>query len=151
MKTKFTILAVLISMIGYSQWTFKTIKSDFDGTFKKAFTETNNSGYLFLEEGFNKESIFFGLRGSYFCEESTHIDIVFKINGQNKKYQLTGSKSSDSTMYFFSDEEELTEEFWNDFKIASSCIIRVNQEYCRDDYYSFSMKGSNLALSFFSK
>ena len=133
------------TFITFGQWTYKNIKSDFDGTFKKAYTETNNNGYLMLEKGQNFP--FFALRGTYFCDENTTIDIVLMCNGVNKKYEVSASKSGDSRLYYFNDDI-WTDDFIADFKSASKCLIRVNQSHCTTDYYQFKMTNSSAAYNF---
>jgi hypothetical protein len=152
-----TLFMCLTTIMTHGQWTYKTINSDFDGAFKKAYTEINNGGYLMMEVGTssNDDTIqiivpFFALSGSYFCDDYTNIDFVFIVNGINKKYELTGIKSSDSKLYFFN-ESIWTNEFIKDFKSASKCSIRVNQDYCEDDYYQFNFSGSTNAYNFIVK
>lgn len=132
----------------FGQWTYKHIKSDFDGTFKKAYTQINNGGFLLMEKG--DKFPFFALSGSYFCDDTASIDFVLVCNGVNKKYDIVGTKSKDSKYYYF-DEEVWTEEFINDFKSASKCLIRVNQEYCSSDYYQFNMSNSTASFNFINK
>lgn len=52
MKSKIILLAILlITFTAHSQWTYKTISNGFDDPFKKAYTETNNSGWLAMQCG----------------------------------------------------------------------------------------------------
>lgn len=149
MKTRIITLAMFATtFMSFGQWTYKSIKSDFDGTFKKAYTETSNSGYLMLEKG--ESAPFFALKGSYFCDDTTIVDLIFVCNGVNKKYQLSAIKSKDGRLYYFS-EDAWTEEFTIDFKSASRCLIRVNQSYCTSDYYEFKMTNSSAAYDFITK
>jgi hypothetical protein len=143
-------IALMTTSLCFSQWTNKTINSDFDGTFKKSYTETNNRGFLAMEQGISSDMPLLYLCGSYFCDDSANIDLVFTVSGESKRYNLRASKSRDSKYYFFSDDI-WTDEFINDFKTASKCLIRVNQEYCQADYYSFNMSGSTSALNFLKR
>ena len=150
-------LIMLFTMVSYGQWTYKTINSEFDGSFKKAYTQTNNGGYLMMEVGnstyndtIEVKRPFLALKGTYFCDDYTQIDFVLVVNGVNKKYDLRGTKSNDSRMYYF-DDGIWTDEFINDFKSASSCSLRVNQDYCTNDYYKFNMSGSTSAFNFITK
>jgi len=74
------------------------------------------------------------------------LNFVLTVNGVFKKYVLRGKKSNDSRIYFF--EGIWTDEFTKDFKSASKCSIRVNQDYCNDDYYIFNFSGSTAAYNF---
>jgi len=191
-----TLIYLQLSTSTFSQWTSKTIESTFDGNFKKSYTQTNNNGFLFMEEGniktdgvyifknkqtgdtllvtqdehyknydslikYNtfieirqipngKKVPFFGLRGSYFCDDFCYIDFVLFVGNEKKIYQLRARKSSDSKYYYFQDII-WTDEFILHFKSASKCSIRVNQDYCDDDYYEFNMSGSTLAYNFITK
>jgi len=149
MKKLFLLLTIVATNFAFGQWTSKTIKSDFDGSFKKAYTQTSGSGRLIMESATEEypNAPFFALSGSYFCDDSAYIDFVLTVNGEGKKYQLKASKSRDSRMYYF-DESVWTDEFILDFKTASRCLIRVNQEYCTNDYYEFNMSGSTQAYNF---
>ena len=156
-KIKLLALLMCISTFTFGQWVYRTINSEFDGVFKKAYTNTNNRGFLLMEVGESTfvDSVeikrpFLALQGSYFCDETTIVDFVLVVNGVNKKYELLGSKSSDSRLYYF-DESIWTDEFTKDFKTASKCSIRVNQEHCTDDYYVFNFYSSKAAYNFITK
>lgn len=158
-KTVITILsAVALSVVpAYGQWTYKTINSDFDGYFKKAYTKESNSGHLIMEEGdpYIKDGVkvnrpFLAIKGSYYCDDYANIDFVFVVDGVNVKYTLKGTKTKDSSIYYF-DESIWTDEFIKDFQSASKCLVRVNQDYCQDDYYEFSFSGSTAAYNFIVK
>ena len=153
--TMMTLMMCLMTSVVFGQWTYKTINSKSDGSFKKAYTKTNNRGYLVMEVGdsaYNdtiKSNIpFLSLWGSCFCDAS-YIDFVLVVNGENKKYKLTG-RAFDNSVYYF-DESMWTDEFIKDFKSASKCSIRVNQDYCTDDYYQFDFSGSAAAYDFITK
>lgn len=59
MNTKFTLLTTLLltTCTTFGQWTYKTISNGFDDPFKKAFTATNNNGWLAMEAGESQEVI----------------------------------------------------------------------------------------------
>ena len=140
----------LMTSVVFGQWTYKTINSKSDGSFKKAYTKTNNGGYLVMEVGDSAyNSPFLSLWGSCFCDAS-YIDFVLVVNGVNKKYKLIGIRSRDGRAYYFN-TSIWTDEFIKDFKSASKCSIRVNQDYCTDDYYQFDFSGSAAAYDFITK
>ena len=149
-----TLMMCLMSSVVFGQWTYKTINSKSDGSFKKAYTKTNNRGYLVMEVGdstYNdtiKSNIpFLSLWGSSFCDAS-YIDFVLVVNGENKKYKLTGRAFANRIYYF--DESIWTDEFIKDFKSASTCSIRV-QNQCHDYHYQFDFSGSTAAYDFITK
>lgn len=247
------IMFVFITTTSHGQWTYKIINSAFDGSFKKAYTATNNNGVLMMEVdeviteanieylrkdtsfaiigyvskrlvnrindldsnlykvdksdnvpvwdnvsigsanmlGFAKGDIsliedvdnkfykvktttankiiydsikhesrrfnvpILYLKGLYFCDDGAYIDFVFVVNGVNKKYILFGSKIKSNTYVFqkskWSDEFIWSDDFTKDFKNASKCLIRVNQEYCDDVYYEFNFSGSTAAYNYITR
>ena len=143
-----TLMMCLMTSVVFGQWTYKTINSKSDGSFKKAYTKTNNRGYLVMEVGDSAYNIpFLSLWGSSFCDAS-YIDFVLVVNGENKKYKLTGRAFANRIYYF--DESIWTDEFIKDFKSASTCSIRV-QNQCHDYYYQFDFSGSTAAYDFITK
>ena len=152
--TMTTLMMCLMTSVVFGQWTYGTINSKFDGSFKKAYTKTNNDGYLEMGVGdhtysgtikSNRPSL--TLHGSYFCDDYAYIDFVFVVNGVNKKYKLTGCKSGDNRIYYFGGTI-WTDEFIKDFKSASKCSITVHQYPCHDIYYQFDFSGSTVAYNF---
>ena len=152
-----TLMMCLMTSVVFGQWTEKTINSKPDGPVKKAHTKTNNGGYLVMEVGdstYNdtiKSNIpFLSLwtrRRSSFCDVS-YIDFVLVVNGENKKYKLTGRAFANSVYYF--DESIWTDEFIKDFKSASKCFIRVQYQWC-DYHYQFDFSGSAAAYDYITK
>tara|TARA_R110000868_G_scaffold56134_4_gene174042 strand:- start:201 stop:653 length:453 start_codon:yes stop_codon:yes gene_type:complete len=150
MKNVLMIMALMMCLVANGQWTYKIIHSDFDGSFKRSFTATNNNGFLMMEESDTVNKPFLGLSGSYFCDDETLIEFVLVVKGVNKLYKIDAMKSGDSEMYYINDSI-WTDEFVNDFKSASKCSIRVNQSYCTDEYYTFSFSGSTAAFNFITQ
>jgi hypothetical protein len=131
-----------------AQWTYKTIDNGFDEAYKVSWTETDNSGYLKLENVEGK--IAFYISGGYYCDELVNVDLVFVVDGQNKKYSLKVSRSENSKSIFLT-WDLLGESFAEDFKKASTCKVRVNESFCTSEMYSFSMVSSKTALEFMLK
>jgi len=148
MKTKMITLAMCATtFMSFAQWTYKNVNSDFDGTFKKAYTQINNNGFLGMEKD---DKPFLFLYGTYFCDDTAYVDLVFHVNGNKKLYSLYVTKSTDSHYYYF-EKDIWTEEFTKDFKDASKCYIRVNQSHCTKDYYQFIMTNSSAAYNFINE
>ena len=154
--TMMTLMMCLMTSVVFGQWAYKTTNSEFDDPSKIAYTETNNRGRLMMAVGgstyigttkINRPILALG--GSYFCDDYTYVDFILVVNGENKKYKLIG-RAFTNRMYYF-DESIWTDEFIKDFKSASKCSIRVNQDYCTDDYYQFDFSGSTAAYDFITK
>lgn len=137
---------LLLSMhCALAQWTYKTVQNGFDDPFRKAYTQTNNGGFLAMEEDVEQPLLY--LYGTYFCDDLIEVDMVFQTPSGDKKYRLESYKSKDSKILFF-DQSLANEEFVSDFKSATRVRIRVNESHCRNEYYEFSMSGSTKALQF---
>lgn len=57
MKISLVLLGLLAQISVFSQWTYKTISNGFDEPFKKAYTVTNNGGWLAMQEGTLQEVV----------------------------------------------------------------------------------------------
>ena len=138
---------VLLSSIGsaYSQWSFEYVKNDFDEPYRIAYTTQNNSAILKLENVYG--AIFFYIQGSYYCDENPLIDLVFVVNGENVRYNIIGQKSDKDDVIFFTGDL-MNEEMVESFKKCSTLKIRVNENYCTSETYSFNMSKSTSALTY---
>lgn len=150
MKNVLIMITLMMCLVANGQWTNKIIHSDFDGSFKRSFTATNNYGFLMMEEGDTVNKPFLGLSGIYFYDDETFIDFVLIVKGINKSYQIDAELNEDSDMYYI-DESIWTDEFVTDFKSASRCSIRVNQSNSRDMYYTFNFSRSTAAFNFITQ
>lgn len=155
-----TLVMCLIGFTAMSQWTYKMIDNNFDEPFKRAYVyDSDNRGYIILEEGLplpmdttfeNMVNVpYIRIMGTYFCDDVAAIDMTLVVKGINKKYILYGSKS-EKNIYEVS-AANWTVDMIKDFKIASKCYLRVNQEYCDNDIYEFNMAGSTAAFNFITK
>lgn len=164
-KLLFTTLLTLISCSVFSQWTTKTIKNGFDEPFRKAYTVTNNYGWLSMESGYEQTEVInpndstksmltlplLYLNGSYFCDDNPDVDIVFVVAGVDKKWTVSTDKSSDSEILFFPSDLFSNPKFKSDFLSASKVRVRVNESHCSSDYYTFGMSGSTASYNFIVK
>jgi hypothetical protein len=146
MKKLFFTLAVIFSVsMAYSQWSYELIKNDFDDPYRIAYTTSNNSAYLKLENV--DGSIFFYIQGGYYCDDNPSVDLVFVVNGESIKYSIEGLKSSSSDIIFFTNDL-INNEMYDSFKKCSSLKIRVTESYCQSETYTFSMSKSTSAVTF---
>jgi hypothetical protein len=145
-KTILTLgLGLALNFTASAQWTYKTVSDDFDGSFKIAYTESNNDAWLKLQA--SDGDVAFFIRGGYYCGEKPTVDLIFLVNGEPKKYTVTGITSSDRKIVFidlYLNKSDMLESFKN----ASSVKIRINQDVCTDDTYIFNMKNSGAAFDF---
>lgn len=100
------------------------------------------------------------LLGARISGSSCKVDIVLMVNGERKHYTHTGNthtKYKGVELYrikfklFNGVYTPVDSDFYNDFKAASTIRVRVSCEYCDDQYYEFSQKGSTAALNYILK
>lgn len=128
-----------------AQWSYQTVDNSFDEPYKIANSNRNNNAILKLENVYG--DIAFYLQGGYFCDEEPTVEMIFIVNGQNKKYYLSATKSADNTCLFLI--ENLAESnIFTDFKACSSMKIRVNESYCQTEVYTFNMAKSTTAFNY---
>jgi hypothetical protein len=146
---------ILLTLITFSsaylsgQWVTRNVDNGIDDPYRITYcSDTRNVGLLKLEE--NEGDIAFYLGGSYFCSDNPIIDIGIIVNGKSVKYNLIGRKSRDSKTVFLIDNllSEDNTDFLSDFKKATELKLRVNEETCTDEYYTFKMTGSSRAINF---
>ena len=135
----------LVSLLSYSQWSYETVNNGFDDPYPIAYTSPNNTSILKLENV--DDYIYFYLQGGYFCDEYPNVDLVFVVNGVNKKYTLQGRKNGQSDAVFFT-TDLVNDEMLIDFKQCSVLKVRIVESYCDNSTYSFNMGKSTSALNF---
>ncbi len=141
MKTIILTLALFCAKSLTAQWTYKEITDGFDDPYRVAYTESDGSAYLKLENSDGKIAFF--VKGGYQC------DFVFSNATETFKASLIGYKSESSDIVFFTfDLLAESEEFISWFKKCSKVKIRVNESYCTTSYYEFNMGKSSSALEF---
>jgi hypothetical protein len=65
------IVTVGLMLVGFNssaQWTYQVVDNGFDEKYRIAYTETNNNGFLKLENV--DGDVLFYLRGGYFCDDN---------------------------------------------------------------------------------
>ena len=142
------IVTVGLMLIGFNssaQWTYQSVDNGFDNRYRIAYTEKNNNAILKLENV--DGDIIFYLQGGYFCDETPNIDLVFIVNGENKKYSTSSVKSDDNSCLFFITDLTSSDMF-EDFKNCTSLKIRVNESYCDTEVYNFNMSKSTTAYNY---
>ena len=156
MKKLFVIFMMFAGANAFAQWTYKTVDSPFDGSFKKAYAYSRGGGAVMLEDGGHVRSSdgynypYLILTSGYFCNSESLIEFVFVVNGENKKYDGIGYVNGDKDALII-DSYIWNPDFEADFKNASKLFVRVNNDVCDDDYYEVNMSGSTAAYNFIVK
>jgi hypothetical protein len=139
------IMFILNSSSFNAQWAYQTVDNGFDEKYRIAYTETNNNGFLKLENV--DGDVLFYLRGGYFCDDNPNVDLAFMVNGESKKYSFNCVKSNDNTCLFFI-LDLATSNVFEDFKACTSLKVRVNESYCDTEVYNFNMSKSTTAFNY---
>ena len=145
MKTLLLTVGLALSYTASAQWKYEKIDNGFDDAYKIAYTETNNDGWLKLEN--DEGQIFFYISGGYTCDDNLTVDLSFLVNGVYKKYTCNATTSeSRKSVYFINDL--LNADCLADFKACTILKVRVNDTACASETYEFKMSGSTSALNF---
>tara|TARA_B110000879_G_scaffold171464_1_gene222347 strand:- start:540 stop:1124 length:585 start_codon:yes stop_codon:yes gene_type:complete len=150
----------LVSKTVDEEKTIKDVKIWFDTTYKTKYypefpdgivdtiiNERREYKYEFKEV----KNIRLSLIGGYHCEDRPKVEIVLVVGGENKKYVFKGYTYTDRGGVELVKDIKSDSEILDDFKKASKIKIRINEDYCEDSYYEFSMSGSTSAISFVSE
>jgi hypothetical protein len=141
--------AILITGSVSAQWTYKVNDNGFDEPYKIAYTPENNSASLYLFK--IDTSVVFSVNGGYYCDDAPTVDVVFVVNGVDKKFSVEGYKGSSSDVIYISWNLEEDPLFLEAFKTASTVKIRINESYCTTEIYTFKMTSSKAAYDFMIK
>lgn len=144
-KLFFTACTMFLGFSSFSQWTYETIKNDFDEPYRIAYTSQNNGAILKLEE--LEGDIIFYIQGGYYCDDYPSVDLVFDVNGENVKFLIEGMKNKKGDVVFFTGDVA-TDIFLEPFQKCTTLKIRINESYCSTETYTFNMSRSSSALNF---
>lgn len=145
MKNLLMSVGVMLCLNANAQWTNKTVNNGFDEPYRICYTETNNLGYLKLENVDGQ--IYFYLNGKYCCDDSPVVNLSFIVNGVTVKYYCTANVGDNKGVVWIL-EDFLNSTVVESFKNCSTLNIRVNDTVCNEEIYSFNMSGSRSALNF---
>jgi len=145
-------LTLVLTQFSYSQWVTRSIDNGLDQPYRIAYAEDTRHKVLLKLEA-TENTIAFYLTAGYYCSEHPVVDLAFKVGEENRRHSFIGTKSRDSKSLFIVYDllSEANSDFLNDFKQAKSIVMRVNEEHCTDEYYSFIMTGSTRAFEFMMK
>jgi hypothetical protein len=95
--------------------------------------------------------VVFSVGGGYYCDDAPMVDVVFVVNGVDKKFSVEGYKGDSSDVIYISWDLAEDPLFLEAFKAASTVRIRINESYCKTEIYTFKMTSSKAAYEFMSK
>lgn len=142
---------ITLSFKSFSQWSFKTVKSDFDGTYKRAITVGSGGEYPYknpyLVVRYGKENgldIYISDAGYSGCDNR---QVLFKFNGDDEKYKSKYvNEGANSDSWFISSlENSSLFELLDKFMKHSYVSIRLSNDCVLKDY-RFTLSGSSNAI-----
>lgn len=145
-------LTLMVSQLSYSQWVTRSIDNGLDAPYRIAYAEDIKRRALLKLEA-TESTIAFYVTGGYYCSDNPIVDIALKVGEENRRYTFVARKSRDSKSVFIVLDmlSQDKEDFLGDFKKANTLVMRINEEHCTDDFYSFVMSGSSRAFNYMLK
>ncbi|WP_439130021.1 hypothetical protein [Polaribacter sp.] len=153
MKTIFTILCFFYSIVLFSQWSYSSGKSDFDGKYKTASIRGSGGAFpynkplLVVNKFADKElSIYITDSGYSGCDSKI---AYFKFNGDDKIYKTVYiGEGPNSNSWFINSLEKIDKiELLDKFIKHNYVSVRLRSN-CNTSDYKFSLSGSSKALNF---
>jgi hypothetical protein len=153
MKRLLLIGIIALSFTSNAQWMVNKLDNGFDTPSKIAYTGEKQSVYLKLENVDNDVVFFIG--GEAYCGNGpVFVELSFQVNGVNKQYGRACSLFGDEDPIAVVSVDLIHEDFYADFKAASTIKIRINDFDCSETIktlYTYSMSGSTAAVNYVSK
>jgi hypothetical protein len=153
MKKILLLIVITFSVSSYSQWTYKSGKSDFDGNYKTSSVYGSGGKFpytkpLLVVNKFKKSSLNIYISNAGYSGCSNNV-ISLKFNGDEKIYKTDYSSSgSNNDSWFLSSFYNLEDfELIEKFKKHSSMSVRLKSS-CGCSDYKFSLGGSTKAINF---
>ena len=153
MKTTITVILLFFSLKNYSQWTYNTGKSDFDGEYKTSSVYGNGGSFpynrpVLVVNKFKNSAINIYLTAVGYSGCQGKI-VYFKFNGDDEIYKTTfvGEGINNKSWHIESLKNIDKIELLKKLKEHSSVSVRIRSN-CGSSDYSFSLKGSTKALNF---
>ena len=146
-KSIFSIALLLLSGKAFGQWVNKSVDNGLDNPYKIAYCDSKQSSMFYAKLEKTSKGTAFYVSGGYFCEDAILVDVSFKVNEEWKKYQFVGTTSSSKKSLFIIDD--LTSQTcFEDFKSATDMFMRIKDNVCGSDDYTFNMTNSTNSYNF---
>lgn len=145
------IFFITLSFESFSQWSYKTVKTDFDGTYKRANVVGSGGEFPYenpyLVVRYGKENgldIYISDAGYSGCDNR---QVFFKFNGDDEKYKSKYvNEGANSDSWFISSlENSSLFELLDKFMKHSYVSVRLSNDCSLKDY-RFSLGGSSNAI-----
>lgn len=145
MKKLFVIFALFTATKSQAQWENKVGDNGFDDPYRYSVCYTSDGQNFAKLEKLNDTSVLVVVYEGYICNERPKIEYSFKVGNDNDKYDVYGVRSTDKKRVMMSAVVN-TGDFVRSFKLASVMRIRLNDESCGSQIFTFDMTYSQSAL-----
>jgi hypothetical protein len=146
-KLIFSVSMLLSVSNAFSQWMTKAVDNGLDNPYKIAYCDSKQTDTFYAKLEKTSKGTAFYVSGGYFCEDAILVDLAFKVDGEWKKYQFVGYTSSSKKSLFIIDDLT-TQTCLEDFKSATDMVMRINDNVCGSDDYTFNMANSTSSYNF---
>ena len=140
-----TIILFFSISVAHSQWSYETVDNGFDEPYRIAYTKINNNCFLKLENVYGEISFY--IQGDYFCDEEPLVEMSFLVGSQYHKFYAYGNTGDDNKVVFIMDDIAGSN-ILADFKNCSLLKIRITDDICDDEIYTFNMSKSTSAYNY---
>ena len=140
-----TLILLTAATISNAQWKNEESDNGFDPKFRYSTVDeqTNSTRWLKIEKYKDTQTLLLVYLG-FVCTENPTIELSYKMDTGWCKFKVLGMTSSGKKKVYISDNIE--KDFGDAFAKSSLLKIRVDDDYCGTNVYSFSMAGSKAAL-----
>jgi hypothetical protein len=153
MKRLLLLGIIALSFTSNAQWIVNKLDNGFDTPSKIAYTNEKQATYLKLE--YVNEGVVFYVGGETYCGDGpVFVELSFQVTGVNKQYGRACPLYGDEDPIAVVSVDLINEDFYADFKSASTIKIRISDFDCSETVktmYTFSMSGSTAAVNYVSK
>ena len=153
MKRLLLLGIIALSFTSNAQWIVNKLDNGFDTPSKIAYTNEKQATYLKLE--YINGGVVFYVGGETYCGDGpVFVELSFQVNGVNKQYGRACPLYGDEDPIAVVSVDLINEDFYADFKSASTIKIRISDFDCSETVktlYTYSMSGSTAAVNYVTK
>ena len=125
MKKLLLVGIIALSFTSNAQWMTNKLDNGFDTPSKIAYTNEKQATYLKLE--YVNGGVVFYVGGETYCGDGpVFVELSFQVNGVNKQYGRACPLYGDKDPIAVVSVDLINEDFYADFKSASTIKIRIN-------------------------
>ena len=129
-----------------AQWTSRTVDNNFDPIYKVSFNKVYNEADLRMQNVDNLLKVY--LAGEFWCTDNPIVELSFLVRGHREYHSITGTVIGDFKNVLIITVDLEAENFFQDFKYCDELKIIVQQKDCPNEYYKYTMDGTQRAIKY---